>query len=355
MAWGRRQHRLRALVLSAGFGQRLRPLTQQIPKPLLPVLGKSSVVRTLQGLARLGCESAFLNLHFLGEQVREAVGTDVDGMEIRYSEEEEILGTLGALGPIARQLADSDAALLINSDSLCRWPLSKMVKEHLRHDAIATLLIAERAPFRGNVAVSKDGRLLQLRHDRRLPSDGVASSELVFGGAQVLSPRLLDRVAGRSEPADIVGELYEPLLDDRENLRAVRTKRPWHDLGTPWRYLQALVQTAGRASPLRSSWISDRATLGARSKIRRAVIEHEVVLEEDCRVETSAVLPGARLEAGCRLKDSLVAPGVVLPAGTGLDRRLVTPLSSGRDPAGRDSVVGQLVYTPIEVPQGATP
>lgn len=349
MGWGRQQHRLRALVLSAGFGQRLRPLTQQMPKPLLPVLGETSVGRTLQALARLGCECTFLNLHYLGEQVREAVGDEIDGMEIRYSEEREILGTLGALGPVARQLADSEAALLINSDSLCRWPLSKMVKDHLRHQAEATLLVVDKPPFEGNVAVAKDGRLLQLRHDRRLPADGVAASKLVFGGAQVLSPGLLDRLAGRSEPADIVGELYEPMLDERRALRAVRTAKPWHDLGTPWRYLQALVQSATQASPFRSSWVSERATLGAGCKLRRAVVEHDVTVEADCRVESSAVLPGARLETGCRLRESIVAPGVVLPAGTGLDRRLVTPLSSGRDPSGRDSVVGQLVYTPIEV------
>ena len=349
MPWGRRSQRLRALVLSAGFGQRLRPLTRQIPKPLLPVLGRTAIARTLDALGAAGCERAFVNLHHLGDMVREELGTAYEGIDISYSPEKEILGTLGALGPVARALTDSDAALMINSDSLCRWPIARLVRRHRRREAVATLLAVRRAPFSGNVAIAKDGRLLQLRHDRDLPAEGVAATGLVFGGAQVLSPELLDRVAGRSEPGDIVGELYEPLLDEGRHIEVVVTTADWHDLGTPWRYLQGLLALV-RRQRLKSSWVSPSACLGRGVALRRAVIEADVQIGDACRVESSAVLPGAALEDGCRLRESIVAPGVVLPAGTGLDRRLVTPLSYGRDPGGRDSVVGQLVYTPIEAP-----
>ena len=351
MKFRRRRPRVRALVLSAGFGQRLRPLTQQMPKPLLPVLGGTVAGRTLASLGRIECERAYLNLHYLSDMVEETFGSEQAGVEIEYSLEREILGTLGALGPIARALSDCEAALMINGDSLCDWPLEALLRQHLKKGALATLLVARRAAFPGNVAVGKDGRLLQLRHDRELKDEEVASRNLVFAGAQVLSPELLDRVAGRMTPGDIVGELYEPMLDAGEAIQVMTTNKPWHDLGTPWRYLQGVTSLAKRSRRVRGSWISEAATVASQVRLRGAAIEPLAHLESGSRIDTSLILPGARVEEGCSVRESIIAPGVVLPAGTGLDRRLVTPLSSGRDPGARDSVVGQLVYTPIAVPE----
>ena len=92
--------RLRALVLAAGRGKRLRPLTDSTPKPLLPVAGVPILGHTLAQLAAVGCEGVAINLHHLGEAIRRRFGGDFAGMPLTYSEEPQLLGTLGALHPL---------------------------------------------------------------------------------------------------------------------------------------------------------------------------------------------------------------------------------------------------------------
>ncbi len=350
MAFGRAQPHVRALVLCAGYGTRLRPLTALFPKPLLPVLGESLVARTLGQLEHAGCERAWVNLHHLPDTIRDAVGERHGEMEVRYSFEEEILGTCGALGPVARDLAGAEAAVLVNGDSLCPWPVRQLVQRHLARGAKATLLVCKRPPFPGNVAVGKDQRLLQLRTQRELQESEVAARDLVFAGAQVLSPEILDQVAGDSEPADIVEKIYEPLLDAGEPVHVVLTSKPWFDLGTPWRVLEAVAATTRRRHPVKGWWAADDASVAPTAKVRHAALEAGAHVEDRARVERSLVLAGARVGAGCVVRESILAPGVEIPPGSGIERRVVTPLSAGRDPEGRDSVVGQLVYTPIQVP-----
>ena len=122
--------RLRAVVLAAGLGTRLRPLTGTQPKPALPVAGVPVAGRTLALLAQAGCESAAVNLHHLGDRMRAALGDSVAGMPLVYSEEEEVQGTLGALWPLRDFCATADTLVVVNGDSLCRWPLARLLRAH---------------------------------------------------------------------------------------------------------------------------------------------------------------------------------------------------------------------------------
>ncbi|HEY9420464.1 MAG TPA: nucleotidyltransferase family protein, partial [Thermoanaerobaculia bacterium] len=131
-------------MLAAGLGTRLRPLTSHTPKPLLPVRGVPILGHTLAQLAAIGCEAAAINLHYLGDQIRQRFGESHAGMSLTWSEEPELLGTLGALHPLKEFFAPADLVLLVNGDSLCQWPLRKLVRRHLAAGARATLLLASR-------------------------------------------------------------------------------------------------------------------------------------------------------------------------------------------------------------------
>ena len=201
--------RLRALVLAAGLGTRLRPLTDVAPKPLLPVTGLPILGHTLQQLAAVGCEAAAVNLHHRGDQIRQRFGDSFAGMPLVYSEEPELLGTLGALHPLKEFLAGADMILLINGDSLCRWPLKKLIRRFQAtpaDTAQATLLLTAQAPpadFGGGVGIDRNGRILSFRPND--PERGEVVRRYVFAGAHVISPRLLERVGpGKS---DIVHDL----------------------------------------------------------------------------------------------------------------------------------------------------
>lgn len=351
--------RVRALVLAAGFGTRLRPLSTVLPKPLLPVLGRPLLAHSLDRLRQIRADAAVVNLHHLAGQVEAAIGPEHEGLPLRYSHEEllgaEPLGTGGALAPVVDFLREADAALVINGDSLCRWPLQALLRRHRRSGADATLLLTTRADpqrFGGGVGVGRDGFLV----DFRPPAQGEdrVVERRVFAGAHVLSARVLDRAAALSGPADLVRDVYEPMLREQARFAALRSATPWHDLGTPARYLDALVEWTRprllrrlRARFLRRGFRAGTAKIGAGVRMRAALVEEGAVVGAGARLEESLVFPGASVGRRSDLLRTIVGPGVALPDGAAIENRLVT-LQQTRQSLGKgDSVVGDLVFTPI--------
>jgi mannose-1-phosphate guanylyltransferase len=323
------RERLRALVLSAGLGTRLRPLTDSFPKPLLPVAGTPILGHTLDALAAVGCEAAAINLHYQADEIRRAFG-DVRGrLPLTYSEEPELLGTLGALHPLRGFLAEADVILLVNGDSLCRWPFRALLAAHRRNRSLATLLLASRPDpegFGGGVGVDRQGRIVSLRRGDGEPRE--AARRLVFSGAHALSPKILERVGPGFH--DIVRDLYAPLLvENPESLAMAVTDRPWHDMGTPRRFLAGALDWAGRGG-----WTAPSATVDRGAGVRRSVVEAGATVEAGARIEGSVLLPGASVEAGSAVRGSIVGPGATVPAAANLDAYL-TARSPERGALGR--------------------
>jgi mannose-1-phosphate guanylyltransferase len=346
--------RIRALVLAAGLGTRLRPLTTLTPKPLLPVRGVPILGHTLAQLAAAGCEAVAVNLHYLGDQIRQRFGDSHAGMPLTWSEEPEVLGTLGALHPLKEFFAPADLVLLVNGDSLCRWPLRKLIRKHLASGARSTLLLTSRpdpARFGGGVGVDRAGRILSFRRGGPEPG-GLEPGELarryVFAGAHAFSPELLARVGpGKS---DIVRDLYTPMLAEGAVIDSMVDAGLWHDMGTPQRFLEGALDWAHADWPerlWRRSWISPEASLGAGARVRRSAIEPGAKVGEGARIERSVLLPGARIGKGCVVRETIVGFGAAIPPGTWVERRIVMPQSPGFAPGLDDSVVGGAVYTPF--------
>ena len=341
--------RLRALVLAAGLGTRLRPLTEHVPKPLLPVAGVPILGHSLAQLAAAGCEAAAVNLHHLGEQIRHRFGGAHAGMPLTWSEEPELLGTLGALHPLRDFFAPADLVLLINGDSLCRWPLRRLVRQHLAGGAAVTLLLTSRpdpAQFGGGVGIDRDGNVTSFRPGD--PEQGEVAARHVFAGVHVFSPDLLSRVGPGF--SDVVRELYKPMLAEGAKIRTVVDAGPWHDMGTPQRFLEGVLDRARASWPerlWRRSWISPEASLGSGCRVRRSSIESGARVGEGARVERSVLLPGARIGPGSVVREVIVGFGASIPAGAWVERRIVMPQRTGFSPGLDDSVVGGAVYTPF--------
>jgi mannose-1-phosphate guanylyltransferase len=336
--------RVRAVVLAAGLGTRLRPLSGDLPKPLFPVCGVPILGHTLAALARGGCEAAAINLHYLGGQIRQRFGDSFAGLPLVYSEEPAILGTLGALHPLRDFLRPADLIVLVNGDSLCRWPVARMLRAHLRarrqrtpKPPLATLLLARRADpaeFGGGVGVDRDGRVVSFRAAGPEAAPPAAERRLVFAGAHVLEPALLDRVG--PGPADIVRHLYEPLLRESRELgepaaspiAAIVTDRVWHDLGTPRRYLDGVLDWARIRG--HGSWVSPEAAVAAGASLCRAVVEAGARVGEGARLDRALVLAGAQVGAGCGVSSSIVGPGAALAPGSRLERQLALAGPAGQ-------------------------
>lgn len=333
--------RIRALILAAGYGTRLKPLSLFLPKPLLPVGTRPIVESTLERLAEVGCEKIFFNLHYLGDRIRDYFGESYRSVPIGYSHEETIQGTAGALHPLRDELCQADLILLANGDTLCRWPWREMIDSHLESRADATLLLHDRVPDRaigGGVGVNADGNVVQFRAER--PVDEIARRHL-FAGAHALSPRLLKRV--RKGPGDIISELYVPLLVGGGRIGSVVTAEQWHDLGTPERYLEANLDWIRSRNQGRSV-VSPEARIDTAATIQRSAVGPRAAIEAGARIDSSVLLQDVRVPAKSVLEHVIVGPGVDLPAPVEIRHRLVT-----RDPRfGRDSVDKRLVYTPLE-------
>lgn len=242
--------RVRALLYAAGKGERLRPLTSHTPKPLLPVRGEAVAARTLRDLEGAGVEAVAINLHHLGSKIREAFGSSYAGLPLTYSEESELLGSSGALPPLRDFFAPADLILLVNGDTLCDWPFEALIQRHV--DArnapasvggppAATVLLTSNpdpAAFGGGVGIDKTGRVLVFRGvNSMLPGHPKVAKRRVFAGAQILEPRLLERIP--AGPGDLITVLYEPLLREGAAVLSLTTQRDWFDLGTPERYREA--------------------------------------------------------------------------------------------------------------------
>jgi len=339
---------IRAVVLAAGHGQRLRPLTEFLPKPLVPVHGAPILARTLAAVAETGCERAAVNLHHLGDTIREAVGGAFEGIAITYSEEKLLLGTLGALVKLREFLRPAELVLVINGDSLCRWPLKDLIARHRASGAAATLLMSKRArveDFGGGVTVDGEGRLLSFTAKEPLP-DG--AKRRVFAGVQVFSPSLLEGL--EEKVSDTIRGLYEPLLAEGALVDSLDTTRRWYDLGTPARLLEGILDwnDGGWGSRLaRQPWRSPSSQVSSEARVRNSIVERGVVIEGAAQVDGSLLLPGCRIGSGCRVRDSIVGFDTILPNGTGVEGRMVTPMIASVPPREQDSVVGGLVYSPV--------
>lgn len=340
--------RLRALVLCAGLGTRLRPLTLSVPKPLVPVCGRPVADRTLDTLAGMGCELVAINLHHRGADIRDHFGIVFGSLPLVYSEEREVLGTLGALAPLRDTLRDATEVILVNGDALCDWPWSKLLATHRKQGAAATLLLhktASPAAYGGGVGVDASGRVVQMRDSEPV---GEIARRFVFTGAHILDPALLDELP--TGPADIVADLYLPLLAAGRTIHTVTINRPWHDLGTPVRYRDAVLDWGRGHVPRRlwrGVWRSDDVDVADDALVHRVVLEAGARIQPGAEVTDSLLLPGAIVGRGSRVRGSIVGPRVVLPADSRIEDRLVHNAIAGYKPPPGASVLGNRVYAPI--------
>ena len=150
---------------------------------------------------------------------------------------------------------------------------------------------------------------------------------------------------------DIVRDLYIPMLGEPGVLLdSCVTARRWHDMGTPQRFLDGVVDWARAGWPerlWRRSWISPEAGIAAGASVKNAAVEAAARVGEGALVERSVLLPGAKVGKGCVVRDSIVGFGAAVPPGTWVERRVIMPQRPGFAPGLDDSVVGGAVFTPF--------
>ncbi len=336
--------RLRALVLCAGRATRFRPLTTGVPKALLPVLGRPLLGVTLEQLLEAGVEAVAINLHHQGEAIASTLGSSYRGIPLRYSRENLLLGTLGAVNPLKEFLGEADLVLLVNGDSLCRWPIEAMVERHRSVESEATLLLSSVADVEsfGGVGIDDNEQIVSFPGGPCSPRE---TRQLVFAGAHIFDPELLRRV--RPGASDSVVDLYRPMVEAGGQLQAFVSDQQWHDLGNPHRYLKALLEwmrsTDGSSED--RSWFGRGASVDPAAQVVGSIIEAGATVAAGARLTECVVLNDAEVGVGAQLERCLLAPDVVLGRGTRVAGEMVTPFAWGLVDGSRR--VGALVHTPL--------
>ena len=317
-----------ALVLAAGLGTRLRPLTFSRAKAAVPVAGTPLIRRQLRALAKAGVCDVVVNLHHRPETVASAVGDGAAlGCRVRYSWERTVLGSAG--GPRRALPLLDDRFFIVNADTLCAVDFGALLDRHLSSGAAVTLAVtAHPAPDRyGGVVADARGRVTGFA---RAGAAAAPDAPWHFVGVQVVEAAVF-RDLPDGAPAATVGELYDTLLADGRAMAVHEVGGPFHDIGTPADYVatvRAVAAAEGR-SPF---------SAGARSEVHPTA-----------RVERSILWDDVAVGAGCVVTGCVLADGVRVPAGAVLDGQAVAPAGTGHDgaPPALETRLGDLRMAPL--------
>lgn len=225
------------MILAAGLGTRLRPLTERLPKPLLPLAGRPLIEYTLAWIAAAGITQVMINLHYKGDLIREALGDGRRfGLDLSYSEEPEILGTGGGLKHVEGFLGDGPF-LVVNADILTGLDPRELIAAHARNRGLVTLAVrrAPDAASYGVLGLDDEGRIR--RFLGRGAWQGPALHEVMFTGIHVVEPRVLAEIPpGVFAP---ITDAYIAMVERGERVFGHPTDASWIDIGTPDRYREA--------------------------------------------------------------------------------------------------------------------
>ena len=228
---------MKAMILAAGLGTRLRPLTNDLPKPLLPVASRPLIHYNMLLLKKYGITDVVINLHYHADKLRKALGDGSElGMRITYSEEPEILGTGGGLRKVCAFFSNR-SFILINGDILVDINLDKVVEYHLKKKAVATTVLREDPEVEqwGAIEIDSQGRIH--RFLGKGDWEGEKLSKYMFTGIHVLEPRIFSYIPGSGFSTII--DAYTEMVKKDERVFGYIMTGYWMDLGTPGRYQKA--------------------------------------------------------------------------------------------------------------------
>ncbi|MBI3298659.1 MAG: NDP-sugar synthase [Elusimicrobia bacterium] len=310
---------LKAMVLAAGAGTRLRPLTYETPKPMMPIVNRPVLHHVLDNLSRHGVRDVIMNVHMLPEQVIRYCGDGSRwGLSIRYSHEKKLMGTAGAVKKVEKFLKDGPF-LIMSGDGVSDVDLTALWEFHRQKRSFATMVTkAVEAKFPFGITLSKPGG--RIKGFLEKPSWADFFSNQVNTGIYLFEPSVFKQI-----PAgfyDFGHDVWPKLLKARKALHAWEWKGYWCDVGSLSEYRNAQhacldgevkVQIPGRQ--LRPGvWVEEGARIASTAELKApCVIGAESLIGPHAVVGPHTVVgAGCRVGAGAALKSCILFDGVVV-------------------------------------------
>jgi len=314
---------MKAMILAAGKGERLRPLTREIPKPLIPVANRPLIEYNLSLLERHGIREVAINLHYLGELIRDRLGDGSRfGLKIHYSEEPTLLGTGGGIKKL-RSFFGTEPFLVINADILIDIDLKDLALFHRSRQAFATMVLRPNPdPVRyGTIETDNTGRIREFLGKIRTTEPDL--QKWMFTGIHLFHPAVIDALPGKKRFC-INRDVYAHWIRSNKACYGYVYKGYWEDLGRPEEYLKANLEIVRRKVPFEfmppEGEISEDVNfispclVGTGSAIgKNAVIGPEVVIGNDCHIGE-----------GAQITQSILWPGATVPPGDTVRNMIIT-------------------------------
>jgi mannose-1-phosphate guanylyltransferase len=278
------------MILCAGLGTRLRPLSDWRAKPLVPVGDRPALAHVLERVRAAGAPLVVVNAHHRAEDLRAFLPADV-----ALAHEAELLGTAGGVANAASLLGDGDVVVW-NGDILADVDLRALASAHRSGARVATLVVKPRPAGEGNVGVDALGRVVRVRE--RVRDGEVRGGD--FLGIHQLGASLRASLPARG---DLVGDVYLPALRSGATIGVFDHDAEWWDIGTLESYRAANV--AWLAARGDDAWIAPTARVASSVELRASVVGEGAIVEGDGVLERCVVWPGARARAP--LADAVVA------------------------------------------------
>ena len=324
---------MRAIVLAAGLGKRLRPLTYEMPKPLVPVANRPIMEHALVLLRCHGFVELVTNTSYLPEMIRERFGDGSSlGVELTYSFEEELLGTAGGVRNVSEFLTggDADSFLVISGDGLTDLDLGAMRSAHEAHGGIATLALKQ-VPDPGEFGVVITGEDGRIQAFQEKPDAAEALSDLASSGIYMFRNEIFDYFPDQ-DFVDWAMDVFPALLADDAPMFGHEIAGYWNDVGSLGEFVQGNVDALEGALALElpgeetetgvrfadgaeapaGAELTAPVLIGSRTRIEAgATLEGQLVIGADCSIGAGAWLKGSVLLDGAQIEpDSILIGGI---------------------------------------------
>lgn len=298
---------MRAVVLVGGFGTRLRPLTADVPKQMLPIVGIPMIERVVAGLGSHGVTEAVLSLGYRPDAFIDAYPDGIcAGVVLHYAVEPEPLDTAGAVRFAAESAQIDDTFIVVNGDVLTDLNVTELWNFHKSHGAEGTIALTPvDDPSRyGVVPIDDDGRVIAFVEK---PAPGTAPTNWINAGTYVLEPSILDRIDS-DRRVSIERETFPSVVADG-GLFALHSDAYWIDAGTPATYLRAQLDLIdGHRSS--ESGLNPSAEVDSSATVENSILGADVVIGNGAVIRNSVLMNNVTIGPGVHILDSIVADRV---------------------------------------------
>jgi NDP-sugar pyrophosphorylase family protein len=288
---------MKAMILAAGFGTRLKPLTNKLPKALMPVANIPILERNIEYLNSFGITDIIINTHYLSESIHDfTTGKTTAKVNLTVRNEKEILGTGGGIAN-CRDFLGHDTFVVMNSDILTDIDINPAMERHREAGNLATMVLHDQEPF-NQLVTDGNNNIMEIQRNS-------GQGKLAFTGIHILEPEIFNYMP-RYGFSDIILDCYNPLLASGKKITAhVVSGHFWYDIGTIKSYIETNKHFLGPNKILKGS---DTHIAPSADFREWAIVGDDVSIGEKAVIERSIIWNGTHIDDGTLVKDSVVTP-----------------------------------------------